>query len=646
MKRTRPVQVVLVGGLVVAGILALSGPQPTAKPVVGHLSQAVDFNRDPDVFETALVAMEAKVDLGNGVTATAQTFNGMIPGPEFRLKVGDRVIVHFTNNLPIPASIHWHGIDVANKSDGTGVTQDSVQPGDTFTYDFYVNRPGIYFYHSHFSPTNPTFKGYYGPIIVEDPAEARLRQLAVLPPKKNTLTLLLGDTTVCKEPGSNDGHTFPPDTTGTVPWAGNGLFPGKYFPPTPRHICENPLNEHGHLAGTGPLSAGTIPNVQASLDCGAPGEPACALQEGQLVLANGKVPAARAGSPTAPGPLAQNADVIDVREGEGMRLQLITASTIRYFRLLLTSQLGEQVTLFRVGGQGGLLDEVRVEGGIQGSLDTKYDRGGILLAPASREDVVFVVPKGKKGDVLTLWTLDYRISGPNQGNAGFALVPTVPVAHFRIVTDTARNYRGPLNTPGSFKIAEGDPVRTHPKAHSHPVEDLKTAAINGSFLDPKTFIPALAGSADQTMRFTAFGNVSMDNVAGMILDEGAIPPDSFMDLPYLASSRYARVGSLLQLTIRNDTPSHHPWHPHGFAIQPVRFIDNATGATLFEFPFNEFVDTVDIPRFTSLVYRVRLDDRPSDSLTRTGGAVGRWAMHCHISSHAAFGMIMDLAVRP
>jgi FtsP/CotA-like multicopper oxidase with cupredoxin domain len=109
MKRTRPVQVALVGGLVVAGVLALNGTQPTAKPVVGHLYQAVDFNPDPDVFETALAAMEAKVELGNGVTATAQTFNGTIPGPEFRLKVGDRVIVHFTYNLPIPASIHWDG---------------------------------------------------------------------------------------------------------------------------------------------------------------------------------------------------------------------------------------------------------------------------------------------------------------------------------------------------------------------------------------------------------------------------------------------------------------------------------------------------------------------------------------------------------
>src|SRR5262249_50385943 len=77
-----PLAVVI--GLVLFWILAFSGSQPTAKTVVGQIRQADDFNADPDIFETALVAMEAQVDLGNGVVATAQTVNGTIPGPEIR----------------------------------------------------------------------------------------------------------------------------------------------------------------------------------------------------------------------------------------------------------------------------------------------------------------------------------------------------------------------------------------------------------------------------------------------------------------------------------------------------------------------------------------------------------------------------------
>ena len=69
------------------------------------------------------------MDLGNGLIARAQTFNGTVPGPAFNLKLGDRVIVHFTNLLPEPSSIHWHGIELDNESDGTGITQTRCLQG-------------------------------------------------------------------------------------------------------------------------------------------------------------------------------------------------------------------------------------------------------------------------------------------------------------------------------------------------------------------------------------------------------------------------------------------------------------------------------------------------------------------------------------
>jgi FtsP/CotA-like multicopper oxidase with cupredoxin domain len=631
-RRTYGLPLALVGGVVLVGTLALNGSPPVAKPVVGNLAQAVDLNPHPDIFETALVAMETQVDLGNGLIATAQTFNGTVPGPEIRLKVGDKVIVHFTNNLPIPASIHWHGIELTNRSDGTGITQNRVEPGGTFTYDFIVPRAGIFFYHSHIEPTNPSFKGYYGSLIVEDPAEKKLQAHKVLPTQSNTFTLVLGDTTVCKEPGTNDAITFPADPT--LPWAGPGPFPGKSAAPSPKDRCETqPLDEHGHIVNpVVPLSAGAIPNVQPSPDCGATGEPVCPTNEGQLVLTNGKVAAARAGSPSAPGALAPNAEVIDVNAGEGMRLQLASAATIRYFRLRLTDQNGSQITLFRVGGQAGLLDFVRVEGGVQGTLNTQYDSGEILLPVASREDVVFV-PQGVNGDVLTLWTLDYQRTGGGQGNAGFSALPTVPVAHFRIVGDKGKSKNE------RFTIAAGDPMRVNLKAKSDPVESLKAAIITDFLIDP---VPGGIGSADETITLTTSGQPAIDFVDGAIFDEGATPPDLFTDVPHILSSRFAAVGKLLELTIKNDSLAHHPWHPHGFSIQPVRFIDNATNTVVFELPYNEFVDTVDIPPNTRLVYRVRLDDRPFDFDTPTGGAIGRWAMHCHIFFHAAIGMITEL----
>src|SRR6266571_1363555 len=625
---------VLTISLVLAATLPQNGPPPMASDQgQGILPEAVNVSSDPNTLETFLVAMDAPVDLGNGVVATAITFNGIVPGPLFRLQVGNKVIVHFTNNASIPLSIHWHGVELTNRSDGTGITQDAVQPGGTFVYDFIVPRQGIFFYHSHIMPTNPEFKGFYGPIVVEDPNEQALIAAKVLPNKGNTRTLIIGDTTVCKEPGSNDTETFP--NKASLPWVGNvgGAPPLPADPQGRKPVdeCEAPLDEHGHFVTPAvALPAGAIPNIQPTPDCGTGTEPGCPTSEGQLVLTNGRVAAARAGTPDAPGALAADASVINVKAGEGIRLQLGSAATIRYLRLRLTNQNGGQVTLFRVGGQGGLLDNVRVEGGTQGTLDTLYQPGEILLPVASREDVVFVVPDGAQGDVLTLWTLDFKRCGA--GSPGFCNLPTVPVAHFKIV--------GAANKKDRFTIAADDPLRTHP-AVANPIESLKLLSVN-ALLDSTLFTPPQPGSNDPTIRLSVGGHQGINGTSNPILDEGATPPDSFTTLAHVSESRWAVVGDVLELTIFNDSNGHHPWHPHGFSIQPVRFIDAATNTTVFTHDYNEFVDVVDIPSHTKLVYRVRLDDRPFDFSTPTGGAIGRWAMHCHIFFHAAIGMITEL----
>ena len=195
---------------------ATSGGSPYEVP------QVVDTNPDPNIVETDITAMGAMVDLGTGAMASALTFNGQLPGPEFRLKVGDKVIVHFVNNAGHPTGIHWHGIELHNASDGTPLTQDLVPAnGGTFLYEFTVTRPGIYWYHPHHhSSTNQVFKGMYGSIIVTDPNEAQLQTDGILPPQNQTLTMVLSDATICKAPGSNDMETY---NVATQPWLDGDL---------------------------------------------------------------------------------------------------------------------------------------------------------------------------------------------------------------------------------------------------------------------------------------------------------------------------------------------------------------------------------------------------------------------------------------
>lgn len=100
-------------------------------------------------------------------------YNQVTPGPEIRARVGERLKVRLVNNLEEPTSIHWHGIRIANDMDGvSGLTQDPVQPGETFEYDFVVPDAGTYWYHAHNKSWNQVARGLYGPLIVDEPSSA------------------------------------------------------------------------------------------------------------------------------------------------------------------------------------------------------------------------------------------------------------------------------------------------------------------------------------------------------------------------------------------------------------------------------------------------------------------------------------------
>ena len=136
------------------------------------LSEAVDRNPDPKVVEIDLTARVAEVAVAPDKTLQAWTYDGGIPGPLIRAHVGDRVIVHFTNDLPQPTTIHWHGVRVPIEMDGVpDVSQPEMKNGDTFTYDFVVRDAGLYWYHPHVMSAAQVGFGLYGALLVEDPAD-------------------------------------------------------------------------------------------------------------------------------------------------------------------------------------------------------------------------------------------------------------------------------------------------------------------------------------------------------------------------------------------------------------------------------------------------------------------------------------------
>ena len=134
------------------------------------LNELPDRNPDPKIVEIDLVARLADVEVAPGKTVHAWTYNGGLPGPLIKTRVGDRLIVHFKNELKEPTTVHWHGVRVPIEMDGVPeISQPPVNQGESFTYDFVVRDAGLYWYHPHVMSAAQVGFGLYGPLLVEDP---------------------------------------------------------------------------------------------------------------------------------------------------------------------------------------------------------------------------------------------------------------------------------------------------------------------------------------------------------------------------------------------------------------------------------------------------------------------------------------------
>jgi FtsP/CotA-like multicopper oxidase with cupredoxin domain len=147
--------------------------QPTIRPaVVGDTlsppSLLANESREPHTVEVTLTAAVTRLELRPGVETKVFAYNGQVPGPTLEVWEGDRVIVHFRNELPEPTTIHWHGIHLPFHADGSPF--DPVKPGGQLDYVFTVKRgtAGTYWYHPHPDQrAGPEVaKGLFGAIIV------------------------------------------------------------------------------------------------------------------------------------------------------------------------------------------------------------------------------------------------------------------------------------------------------------------------------------------------------------------------------------------------------------------------------------------------------------------------------------------------
>ena len=114
-------------------------------------------------------------------------YNGSIPGPILRVRQGAHVVVDIENQGDMENTVHWHGLRLDNRYDGTHQTQAPIQVGDRFTAVIKCPDPGAYWYHPHIRSDYGIEMGLYGGIIV-DPDDA-----GYWPPVHRELFLTLDD---------------------------------------------------------------------------------------------------------------------------------------------------------------------------------------------------------------------------------------------------------------------------------------------------------------------------------------------------------------------------------------------------------------------------------------------------------------------
>ena len=147
-----------------AGIKAF--PAKTAGK--GNQLMAPRIEKGVKIFE--LTAEKFQWETAPGQMVEAWAYNRQVPGPQIRVREGDRVRVILHNKLEQSTAIHFHGLELPNDVDGVPfITQPPVKPGESYTYEFTVpeGNHGSHMYHSHHNAAQQVGSGMLGAFLVE-----------------------------------------------------------------------------------------------------------------------------------------------------------------------------------------------------------------------------------------------------------------------------------------------------------------------------------------------------------------------------------------------------------------------------------------------------------------------------------------------
>lgn len=147
--------------VLVGGALSTRSNQPNSPLVAKNVATGLP-DTSVDLAVTAGTASPAPNE-----SARKWLYDDTYPAPELRVPEGDTFAAAVSNRLSRGTTVHWHGVPVPNPMDGVPhVTQDPIQPGESFSYEFEASPAGTYLYHSHVGLQSDWT--LMGPLIIEE----------------------------------------------------------------------------------------------------------------------------------------------------------------------------------------------------------------------------------------------------------------------------------------------------------------------------------------------------------------------------------------------------------------------------------------------------------------------------------------------
>ena len=542
-------------------------------------------------------------------------YNGSIPGPTLRVREGSALVVDVANEGDLEATVHWHGLRLDNRYDGTHETQAPIPVGGRFSYRLEFPDPGVYWYHPHIREDYGQELGLYGNILVVP------RDGEYWPPAHRELLLTLDDVLL------EDGRVAPFSRAETT-YAAMGRFgnvllvggePELSLAARPGEVVRLYLT---NTANTRVFNV-ALPGAKLKLVGGYSGR----YEQEELVDSVVLAPSERA--------------VVDVLFGEAGRLTLEHRTPARMYPL----------ASIEVGGDPAIPS--LAEGFARLRTNPEWAQERERLSPyvdAPPDKALSFVAEmdmaAPEGPVVYACPMHPEVVSEEPGHCpecGMKLLATAASyacpMHPEVVSATPDRCPtcGMKLVPAALVASGGHGHHHHEGAHEHGHEHGADAAHEAAAHAATHSAPA-HDQGHQGQPDDAAGGIEWEddmvdvnrlttpaNMRWNLVDAETGAVNHAIDWQF-------RVGDLVKLRLVNeldsDHPMHHPFHIHGAGRFVVLARDGVAEPNLV------WKDTV---------------------LVRTGETVdllldvtneGRWMAHCHIAEHHESGMMFSFDVAP